>query len=341
MLLDQPGLTVTLVAREWQHGPSVAVIAVLYQQSESEVERFIQALEELEPRPLGLWVSMNDTTRPSAPGFRASELRVVEVTTGGNVGWTGGVNRAAAAALAAGADRLLIMNTDVDVLRTDMVGRLGDVLARYPDIGAVSPLITFGKCGVDSGTVWYRGGTLCRWAVVTRHPGMGGQVTSSGLVRETDMPSGCTMMVRRETWELVGGFDEELFAYFDEAEWSIRARGFGWKMAVLDMPMVVHHTDEHWGSMTSYLFGRNPVLVARMHYSWFGVVATLLVELLTMPLYLTRAVDGSARRAFLCGLRDGIKSLGMSCRMSATRHLGGKCTGVDPASVSVKTIVKS
>ncbi len=287
--------------------PAVAVVAVLYRQTDAEIAAFCRTVANMTPPPVGVWLAMNDPARrlPVAPG--AAGVEITEVRTGGNVGWTGGVNRAAAEAIVAGAELLLVMNTDIDVVRPDMPACLARALADTPDLAAVSPVITWGRDGVDTGLVWYRGAKVWRRAVATRHPGMNKRVRQSGSLVATDMPSGCTMMVRGAAWTATGGFDEDLFAYFDEAEWAWRTRALGWRIAVLDLHMVVHHSAAKWGEVTAYLFGRNPVVVATKHLSRAGVWATVALQLATTLFYLPRAAGSRSVAAWLRGIRDGAR----------------------------------
>ncbi len=48
-------------------------------------------------------------------------------------------------------------------------------------------------------------------------------------VEEVLWPDGCAAMYRREMLDQIGGFDEDFFAYADDAELGLRARIAGWK----------------------------------------------------------------------------------------------------------------
>lgn len=47
---------------------------------------------------------------------------------------------------------------------------------------------------------------------------------------DVDNLSGATLMVRREAWDDVGGFDERFFLYCEDVDWSLRARERGWRL---------------------------------------------------------------------------------------------------------------
>jgi hypothetical protein len=63
----------------------------------------------------------------------------------------------------------------------------------------------------------------------------------SGEVEVVDWVVGAALLVRRETLEQVGGFDEGYFMYSEELDWCHRARTAGWQVAYFSGAQVVHH----------------------------------------------------------------------------------------------------
>ena len=51
-----------------------------------------------------------------------------------------------------------------------------------------------------------------------------------GPALEVDNLSGACFMVRRDAWKTVGEFDERFFLYCEDVDWSLRARGAGWRL---------------------------------------------------------------------------------------------------------------
>ena len=49
------------------------------------------------------------------------------------------------------------------------------------------------------------------------------------------------MLVRREVYEQVGGFDERFFMYSEETDWQRRIADAGWKIAFDPAGQVTHH----------------------------------------------------------------------------------------------------
>ena len=78
-------------------------------------------------------------------------------------------------------------------------------------------------------------------------------------------PDGCAAMYRKEMLDQIGGFDEDFFAYGDDAELGLRARIAGWRCVYTPEAVVWHHRGSTLG-MTSprrlELIERNRLLLA-------------------------------------------------------------------------------
>ncbi len=60
-------------------------------------------------------------------------------------------------------------------------------------------------------------------------------------VEEALWPDGCAALYRREMIQQIGGFDEDFFAYADDAELGLRARIAGWGCLYTPHAVVRHH----------------------------------------------------------------------------------------------------
>ena len=90
-------------------------------------------------------------------------------------------------------------------------------------------------------------------------------------VEETLWPDGCAAMYRRAMLGQTGGFDEDLFAYGDDAELGLRARIAGWGCLYIPTAVVRHHRGSTLGQLSTRrveLIERNRVLLAFKHFPW-------------------------------------------------------------------------
>jgi GT2 family glycosyltransferase len=88
-------------------------------------------------------------------------------------------------------------------------------------------------------------------------------------VEEVLWPDGCACMYRRAMLDEIGLFDEDLFAYGDDAELGLRARIAGWRCLYAPQAAVLHHRGSTLGVASPRrlaLIERNRVLLAVKHF---------------------------------------------------------------------------
>jgi len=90
-------------------------------------------------------------------------------------------------------------------------------------------------------------------------------------VEEVLWPDGCAALYKREMIEAIGGFDEDLFAYGDDAELGLRGRIAGWTCMYAPGAVVRHHRGSTMGVLSTariQLIERNRVLLAVKLFPW-------------------------------------------------------------------------
>lgn len=220
---------------------------------------------------------------------------------GSNLGYTGGNNRGIEHALAAGAQWVLVVNNDT-VAQPDCLRLLVDALQRDPRLGAASPYITQFGSGERP---WFAAGQLSLMRVTGLH------VTgpASGTPTPCTFLSGCCLLFRAEVLREVGLFREDLWAYMEDVELSLRMLRAGWRLAVVPEARLAHKAPDT-GSEPSprqiVLRDRNRRRIARallslprrlLFFAWF--FTTRGVHLVR---YLARG-DTGRFRAIVDGLR--------------------------------------
>lgn len=94
-----------------------------------------------------------------------------------------------------------------------------------------------------------------------------GQPDTGQFDREEEVlwPDGCAAMYRRDLLIEIGGFDEDFFAYADDADLGLRARIAGWKCLYNPKAVVRHHRGATLGLGSTFrleLIERNRILFA-------------------------------------------------------------------------------
>ncbi len=121
------------------------------------------------------------------------------------------------------------------------------------------------------------------------------------------------MLVPRAVLERVGGFDEELFLYSEDVEWSLRAAEAGYRHFVVGDSVVRHHVSASGGGesspLTLYYGLRNSLVVCERHAP-LGRLGTWRRRLVLLGAHLAQAVLAPGRvagvRAVVAGFRDGL-----------------------------------
>ena len=90
-------------------------------------------------------------------------------------------------------------------------------------------------------------------------------------IAEVKAVSGSCMFIRRETWEQVGGFDENFFAYQEDSDYCLRAREKGWQVMYVPLSRIIHYAGMG-GSKAQpvhsiYQWHRSYYLYYRKHFS--------------------------------------------------------------------------
>jgi GT2 family glycosyltransferase len=162
---------------------------------------------------------------------------------------------------AAGGHLIALLNNDAEA-QPGWLRALVKVFEGRDDVGmAASKILVY----EDSGRI-DKVGHLIYLDGQNRGRGMGALDDGRyDLMEEALWPDGCAAMYRKEMLDVIGGFDEDFFAYGDDAELGLRARIAGWKCLYVPDAVVRHHRGSTLGLQSSRrleLIERNRVLLA-------------------------------------------------------------------------------
>ncbi len=169
------------------------------------------------------------------------QVRVIESDT--NLGFSGGCNLGARSAVG---EYLLFLNPDT-VLIENSIKALKDFLDAHPHAGAVGPRMAFadGTFQLSAGQLpnlfielkdkaVYSAARRWRMGVAPLLDWMYGNTKVVGWL------TGACLMVRREAFQKVSGFDEDLFMYFEDKDICKRLSEAGWQVVYYPATTVLH-----------------------------------------------------------------------------------------------------
>lgn len=268
-----------------------------------------------------VYVVDNASTDGTADAVRQQFPTAHLIRTAENLGYAAGNNRGLAAAFADGADAVLVLNNDT-TLAPDTLGHLISAANAHPTAGILSPVILFAQ---PPHNVWFAGAGINRWTGQTHHWGYG--VPYQRVRKEAryiERATGCALLITRACHNATVGFDERLFLYFEDAEYSLRARAAGFSILLVPQAIVYHHVSAASGGEKSpdtlYYSTRNSVVVLDKYLPLrlpFPTIRRMLIAL-AMLLYIGKPPRGTAGIADIVeGYRDAATAtLGPRTRLS-------------------------
>jgi GT2 family glycosyltransferase len=285
--------------------PPLVVAVVLSWNRRDDTLACLRSLRGVGYSPVRVVVVDNGSTDGSADAVAAEFPDAELVRNDVNRGYAGGMNDGIGRALDLGADHVLLMNNDVEV-DPGFVSQLVDEAGRAPDAAALSPVIVFAD---RPDLVWYAG------APFDPERGYNGRITGYrkpvGQFREvieTQRAAGTALLIPRGAIERVGVFDEGLFAYSEDTDWSLRARAAGYRLLVVPAARVRHRVSQSSGGenspATMYYGLRNALVVAERHAP-LGRLGTWRRRTVLVAVHLLQALRSRRRRAALRAVAEG------------------------------------
>lgn len=174
--------------------------------------------------------------------------RVVVLENESNLGFSEGNNAGISFALEQGARFVLLLNNDTTVDANFLV-ELVRPMVDNPNVGITVPKIYY---YTPSNRIWFAGGEVLLARGVARHIGIRERdVGQYDVARDTDYATGCALMTRAEVIERIGMLDGSYVAYFEDTDFSMRARCAGYRIRYVPAARVWHKISASTGGQLS------------------------------------------------------------------------------------------
>jgi GT2 family glycosyltransferase len=227
--------------------PVVSVIIVSYNTREMTLECLRVLEADLRSSQLDksteIWVVDNASSDSSAQAVREAFPQVHLIDNPRNAGFGAANNLALEQARG---DFLLLLNSDA-FPKPGAIGTLVEYLKSHPDVAVVGPQL-LNKDGSLQRSCWKFPSPARAWlenlgitSLLPNHPLVGDYSRwEHDRERDVDFIIGACMLVRREAYEQVGGFDEGFFLYSEETDWQRRMQDKGFRIVFTPAAQVTH-----------------------------------------------------------------------------------------------------
>jgi N-acetylglucosaminyl-diphospho-decaprenol L-rhamnosyltransferase len=227
--------------------PSVSVLMVSYETRELTCAAIASLFERAARSISEIVVLDNASTDGSAEAIATRFPGITVISSCDNLGFGRGMNEAANAS---SGDYLLLLNPDT-VIHDDVVADLVAFARRRPDAGiwgglaldedgAPNRTSALGLPSLYSYLCWGSGFT----SVFPRSRLFNPEILNCRLgdsEREVGVVTGCLLLLRRDLWTEIGGFDERYFMYGEDVDLCLRARRLGYRPAISPSIAFTHY----------------------------------------------------------------------------------------------------
>ncbi|MFH0805850.1 MAG: glycosyltransferase family 2 protein [Patescibacteria group bacterium] len=202
--------------------------------------------------------------------FQVSDSKIKVIYNKENLGFSGGNNVGIKYALENNADYVLLLNNDT-IVSKDFLSKMVEVAENNNKIGIIGPKIYF----PDSKKIWFAGGKI-NW-LYNKGTMRGFNKIDKGQydepkVQKTDYITGCCALIKKEVLEKIGLMPEEYFLYYEDTDWSLKARQMGYKCIFIPSAIIWHKGSKSAiNGSPSYIYYhiRNGLIMARKYAPWY------------------------------------------------------------------------
>ena len=254
--------------------PAVSIIVVSYNTRAMTMACLASVIAETRQAPYEIIVVDNASADGSAEAIAGLSGKVRLIALSDNIGFARANNRAVRQARG---PLLLLLNPDTLVL-DGAIDRLAAFASVNPAAGIWGGRTLDGDRRLDPTSVWAR---MTPWSLFCRassldkvlprsavfnSEGMGGWDRAS--MRRVDIVTGCFLMIRRQLWETLGGFDRTFFMYGEEADLCLRAAKLGARPLFTPSATIIHYGGASEVTQAGKLEKLFRAKVSLMHRHW-------------------------------------------------------------------------
>lgn len=221
----------------------------------------LKSLEKVDYANLEILVVDNGSKDDSVAMVKNNFPKVVVLENKENSGFAGGNNIGIKHALENKADYVLLLNQDTEV-EPDFLKKLIEVACKNNEIGLLSPLIFWKR----TPQIWFSRGKINWFNMKSYHE----KIFRKGKPFESEFLTGCSLLIKKEVLEKIGLLDDKFFLYWEDADFSMRARRAGFKNLVVPDSIIYHfETSQEMNKNKIYWLVLSGLIFFKKNTPWF------------------------------------------------------------------------
>lgn len=312
--------------------PTISILIVTYN-SANEMETCIPELLEINAAcSIEIIVVDNASSDDTPAVLNTWKNQITIVLNPENMGFGTAVNQGAAISEA---PYILLLNPDAQMTR-DVLVSMHEFLEMNSDTAAVGPRLVY-----PDGHLQPSRGSFPNLFIVAAHilklkrlmPRDDRIVTSRwnilgrffkqyaplSDVQDVDYTTGACVLIRKDVFNRIGGFDEDFFLYYEEIDLALRLKESGFRWVFLDTVSVVHTVAVSSGQLQARSFYeryRSMMIYFCKHGSWIqirGVMILIRMMALVRRMMLrcpNRGIDDISKVTEMCEVLVQLRSIG-------------------------------
>lgn len=246
-----------------------STIVILNWNNAQDTLECLDSLKKLSA-PCEILLVDNGSTDDSVERIRTAYPSLPIIENGQNLGYAAGNNRGIEAALANGAELIVLLNNDT-IVATHFLEALQTAAIDHPTAGAFGAKIYFYD---EPATLWHAGGDVDRKKLRCYHIGCGDADSDKQHenVRPIGYACGCAIALRAEALRQVGLLDPAYFLLWEEIDLCWRLKKYGWECLFVPKARVWHKISASFpegnrGPFWQYHYFRSRLLFLKRHFS--------------------------------------------------------------------------
>lgn len=180
-----------------------------------------------------------------------------------NTGFAGGNNEGFLISGQDKAEFTLFLNNDAEITPGTVLN-LAEFLKENPEAGIVTPPVYYAS---EPDRIWSAGGRFIPWKMRFDQKTYPSKDDLPDKAVKIDFASGCAMMIRTELFEKTGGFRDDFFMYYEDADLCRKVSLAKYSIWLLPAGEVIHHVASGSGGELSplavYFSERNRLVLSR------------------------------------------------------------------------------